>query len=116
MTEGRHLPNAELARVEPTKVLGYLLAVREQDDKSGLFARFGFRREAWEELRDALLQHGRSQPVVEIEQTPFGVLYTVVGPLRAPRWPIVRTVWEIRKSQVSPRLITAFPVRVGRQR
>jgi hypothetical protein len=112
------MPNAERAFVPEEKVTRYLLDPRNPRSrgKPGFFGSFGFRREAWGELVQALLAHAREGEVVEQEETPFGTQYLVEGSLTAPdgRAPLVRAVWLERGE--GPRLITAFPAREGGRR
>ena len=109
-----NLPNAEHALVEDAKLLGYLL---NPDHPHGLHkARylegFGFVASDADQLRDALLAHGRSHEVAAVRQTGFGPRYAVEGLLLSPdgRNPLVRTVWQMDKGEVATRLITAYPL------
>ena len=45
-------------------------------------------------------------------ETGFGPRNEVDGELRTPdgRSPRVRTVWQVDKGQIAPRLITAYPL------
>lgn len=109
------LPNAGSAFVPEEKITRYLLDPNNPRSrgKPGFFGSFGFRREAWSELAEALLRHAAEGEVVEEEQTPFGTQYVVEGALVAPdgRAPLVRAVWLERGE--GPRFITAFPGREG---
>jgi hypothetical protein len=91
------LPNIQLARIERRKVTDYLLATSHSAGraKAAFFARFGFTVGAWQQLRDALLLHERSAPVVSVWDTPFGGKYILEGPLASPdgRSPRIRAVW-----------------------
>lgn len=109
-----NLPNAENALVEDAKLLGYLL---NPDHPHGLhkaryLGRFGFAASDADQLRDALLAHGRLHEVATVRQTGFGPRYAVEGQLLTPdgRNPLVRTVWQMDKGEVAPRLITAYPL------
>jgi hypothetical protein len=79
------LPARELLLVEREKILDYLLNLdhRYGASKARFFGAFGFRRDAWEVLRDALCEHGRRPPIC--------------------------TVWQLDANQTAPRLITAYP-------
>lgn len=108
------LPKAHLAIVDREKILGYLLnpAHRFGASKARFFTSFGFRTEAWEELAEALREHGRTQLVCKMKQSAFGPRYEVEGELPAPdgRRPLVCTVWQMDGGEVAPRLITAYPL------
>ena len=108
------LPNAHLAVVEREKVVGYLLNPAHSfgSSKARFFTGFGFRSEAWEELAETLLEHGRSHTVHKVKQTAFGPRYEIDGGLATPdgRRPLIRTVWQMDDGQVAPRLITAYPL------
>jgi hypothetical protein len=112
------LPRAEDAIVEEKKVLEYLLNFGHDDgkDKAAFFARFGFSREAWWELAEALKVHAIKNALVKTVESPFGTRYVVEGPMRTPdgRAPWVRTVWIVEADDVlresPPRLVTAYPL------
>ena len=108
------LPNADLAFVEREKISDYLLnpAHPYGASKAAFFTRFGFQRDAWEVMASALCEHGRTNEVARERETGFGPRYEVEGELRAPdgRTPRVRTVWQVDKGQIAPRLITAYPL------
>ena len=108
------LPNAHLALVEREKIADYLLnpAHRYGASKARFFAEFGFDAEAWAVLAAALREHGQGHDVARWRETGFGPRYEVEGELPAPdgRRPRVRTVWQVDKGQIAPRLITAYPL------
>lgn len=108
------LPNGHLAEVECGKIVDYLLASghRYGASKARFFAEFGFRLESWEVLAAALREHGLRHEVSRVKETGFGPRYDVDGELRAPdgRQPRIRTVWQLDRGQVAPRLITAYPL------
>ena len=108
------LPNAAKAVVERQKVADYLLnpVHRFGASKERFFALFGFRIEAWEQLAQALREHGQTHDVTKTRETGFGPRYEVEGRLDCPngRRPRVRTVWQMDEGAVAPRLITAYPL------
>ena len=108
------LPNAEQVLVEREKITEYLLntAHRYGVSKARFFGAFGFRAEQWETFAQALREHGRNNDVTKLRETGFGPRYEVEGALSAPdgRRPRVRTVWQLDRGTVSPRLITAYPL------
>lgn len=108
------LPNAQLAIVDRRKITDYLLAGSHPAGraKAAFFARFGFSVAAWPRLRDALLDHARSAPIVSAADTPFGKKYILEGSIAAPdgRNPRVRAVWFIVAGDTTPRFVTAYPV------
>ncbi|HEV3082060.1 MAG TPA: hypothetical protein VGY66_19925, partial [Gemmataceae bacterium] len=67
--------------------------------------------EKWELLAQALLEHGQKHDVTNVTETGFGPRYQVDGELHSPdgRAPRVRTVWQLDRGQLAPRLITAYP-------
>ena len=107
------LPNALLAVVEREKVVDYLLnrAHRYGASKAEFFSKYGFLLEKWEVLAQALLQHGQKHDVINVMETGFGPRYLIEGQLPSPggRAPLVRTVWQLDRGQLAPRLITAYP-------
>jgi hypothetical protein len=108
------LPNAEAAVVERAKIEGYLLNVAHRfgASKARFFTHFGFRREAWEQLAQALLEHGQKHELKRTRKTGFGPRYEVEGKLNCPngRRPLVRSVWQMDDGEIAPRLITAYPL------
>lgn len=109
------LGNAHLARVDRAKIVDYLLSASHPDGrgKAAFFIAFGFSSRRWELLRDALLAHARSQPVIRIVESEYGTRYTVEGSLETPsgRRPSVRTVWIMEVGSPGPRFVTAHPAR-----
>ncbi len=108
------LPDAHLATVDRRKITDYLLARSHPAGraKAAFFARFGFMAAAWPKLRDALLDHTRSAPVISAADTPFGKKYILEGPLAAPdgRRPRIRAVWFVETGETAPKFVTAYPV------
>jgi len=107
------LPNAESAVVEREKITDYLLnpAHRYGASKARFFEAFGFGLDKWQDLADALREHGQAHEVIKTKQTVFGPRFEVDGELSTPsgRRPRVRTVWQLDLGQAAPRLITAYP-------
>lgn len=107
------LPNAEQARVDRAKVVDYLLAAEHDagQHKARFFLRFGFTSDRWEDLAEALRIQAVRNEVVGNKRTSSGVNYVVDGILNSPdgRNPTVRTVWEVRNNDPSPRLVPAYP-------
>jgi hypothetical protein len=108
------VPRAETAVIDERKITGYLLSVEHPYGrfKARFFASFGFRLDAWEDLRDALLRHARDNEMVTSEVTAFGTKYVVDGPLHAPdgRLPQVRAVWFVETGDERPRFVTVYPI------
>lgn len=108
------LPNAERCLVEREKIVDYLLnpAHRFGASKARFFTHFGFRVEAWEQMAQALREHGQTHELARTSETDFGPRYEVEGELNCPdgRRPRVRSVWQRDRGEVAPRLITAYPV------
>jgi hypothetical protein len=111
--ETRKLPGGQEARVDQRKIVDYLLCAQHPDGagKAAFFRHFGFEVHEWSVLADALRRHGRSNPILQMVDSPYGRRYTVKGPLETPcgRRPCVITVWIIEKASTVPRLITAYP-------
>ena len=108
-----YLPNATNAYIPPAKILDYLLSMESRTgrSKARYFTQFGFRREKWQRMVDALLRHGASHAVVNIAETQYGPTYAIDGALLTPdgRNPRVRTVWMVRHGD-APRFVTAYPI------
>jgi len=110
------LPNASHVLVEREKIVDYLLNLthRYGASKARFFAAFGFRLEEWERLAEAFREHARISEVTRTRETGHGPQFEVEGELQCPdgRRPCVRTVWQLDKGEVAPRLITAYPMEV----
>ncbi len=109
-----NLPNADIAHIDQTKIVDYLLDPehREGVGKARFFVRFGFTVNAWELLANALLDHARIYPVVSLSKTRYGIKYRIDGSLVCPdgRSPSIRSVWIIDSGAAAPRLVTAHPL------
>ncbi|KAB2849925.1 MAG: hypothetical protein F9K44_06460 [Hyphomicrobiaceae bacterium] len=107
------LPNADLAIIEPEKILDYLLSDSHPvgRHKAAFFKTFGFRRSNPDFLHRALIEHGKSHDIVRTTTTNFGEKFELSGPLVSPdgRLSIVRSVWIIYKGEEIPRFVTAIP-------
>ena len=113
----KHLHNTQFIlrmRVARTWIEHYLLNLGHPigGSKAGFFLRFGFRREQWNLLADALRTHAQGNPVADSVSDADGVTYIVEGPLETPsgRKPRIRTVWLVETGQLAPRFITAYPL------
>lgn len=108
------LPAHEQAVVPEEKIVNYLLSFTHGDgrSKAKFFSRFGFSADAADLFAEALRRHAAEYDVTEVEQTAFGVSYTIEGELHAPdgRSPRVRVVWFIKNGQTIPTLVTAYPL------
>lgn len=111
------LPNIDAAFVDDAKLTGYLLDAGHPKGaaKAKLLASFGFSLLRPDEARQAFLEHARQNDISGVQQTPFGTMYEIDGPLPSPdgRDPVVRVVWMQDIGAVAPRLITMVP-RQGR--
>lgn len=109
------LPHALDAVIPREKLADYLLSSAHPTGrgKAWFFQRFGFRAQAWEVLAHALRRHASTQDVVKAERTPFGLRYTVEGPLQCPdgRKALVRSVWLTETGSTVPRFVTAYPLK-----
>lgn len=109
-------PRGSSAIVDQAKLVDYLLNPDHLIGRAK--CRFldscGFQRADRVRLEGAILAHAVANECVEINQTPYGKSYAVVGPLIAPdgRGPVVRVVWFIREGEDVPRLVTLVPARM----
>lgn len=112
------LPKAEAVVVPVEKVRDYLLDLGHPvgGDKARFFIHFGFQRERWEQLADALRRHAQENPVVTITEDVAGTTFVVEGPIHTPsdRLPQIRSVWLVEAAGLAPRFITAYPQRHDR--
>jgi hypothetical protein len=108
------LPGAESAIVPRRKVEDYLLNLKHPigGGKANFFLRFGFRREQWEELANALRWHAQENDIMESSVDADGRTYIIEGRITTPlgRRPCVRAVWLVESGELAPRFITAYPL------
>ena len=108
------LPRAQDAVVPQDKIEHYLLNPGHPigGSKAEFFQRFGFSRDQWHLLADALCQHARANSVTNAAADTDGTTCLVEGPLETPcgRRPRLRTVWLVETGKLAPRFITAYPL------
>ena len=108
------LPFAGQAVVAEAKLAGYLLNPEHPRGrhKARFFLGVGFRREATEVLRAALIELARTSEMTALDGRD-GTKYVGVGPLLAPsgREVWIQTVWVLDGGEPPPRFVTAYPVR-----
>ena len=112
------LPNSDIAVVEDAKLDDYLLDLSHPRGaaKARFLIAFGFAPERPDEVRAAVLEHARQHEVSGSQQSRFGTIFEIEGPMPSPdgRNPEVRTVWMIDQGASAPRLITMVPLRKPR--
>jgi hypothetical protein len=108
------LPNVEAATIPRNKLENYLLDLGHPigGGKAKFFLHFGFRRENWQTLADAVRLHARQNPAAKSMTDADGIVYLVEGPLETPsgRRPRVRAVWLMETGELAPRFISAYPL------
>jgi len=108
------LPRVKQAVVPQNKIENYLLDSGHPigSGKAKFFTHFGFRRENWQVLADALRKHAEENPVANSMSDADGTIYLVEGPLETPsgRRPRIRTVWLEETAALAPRFISAYPL------
>lgn len=113
------LPNVDRVIVPEGKLTRYLLSPTHRTGraKAAFFGSFGFTRESWQTLAEALRKHALEHEVTATQQTPFGTSYTVEGSLSTPNGqaPLVRVIWFIEIGDAVPRLVTAYPLKAGKR-
>jgi len=108
------VPHTKEAVVPQEKIEDYLLNPSHPigGSKAEFFRRFGFSREEWSVLADALRLHVRANPITNSVSDVDGTTYLVEGPLESPsgRRPRFRTIWLVETGKLAPRFITAYPL------
>jgi hypothetical protein len=109
------LRNAQLAAIDRSKVVDYLLNEAHPDNggKARFFASLGYSREDPERLIQALRDVAEHGEVVSSAESVHGQKHVVDGWLsvhtqETRQWSI-RTVWIIDCGEETPRLVTAYP-------
>jgi hypothetical protein len=107
------MPNSDVCIVEEKKVRDYLLNTTRMPAaaKARFFLSCGFSGEDWRAFARALKAHGNAYEVLNEVVSGYGTKYEIEGPLTCPdgRKPVIRTVWQINRDELAPRLITAYP-------
>ena len=107
-----HLPGADRAVVEPTKVRDYLLS-REHPVgrfKARVFASAGYGAAQWEVLQRDLQVVALSEDATLVRAEPYGQLFEIRAILQGLTGPLpVLTVWIVRQTEDFPRFVTAYP-------
>ena len=80
------LPNRKHAHVPKRKLTAYLLSPSHPVGKSKarFFRENGFDSSDADRLREALREMAQQSEVDEVEQTPYGTKYVIVGSLHSP--------------------------------
>lgn len=105
------LPNAEDAIIPMEKLIDYCLNADHPrgKDKARVFATvLGLTRNDANRLAALIQQAARQGEVTKEERSPFGHYYRLDWPVFGKESTILRTIWEIRLGETSPRLVTAF--------
>ena len=112
MAIGMRLPFADQAIVHHDKIVGYLLDPDHPHggDKARFFSAMGFRRDAPNVLREALLGLAWTAGAVALPHA-FGTKYVLEGEVETPsgRRVWLRAVWMMDADRPPPRLVTAYP-------
>ena len=107
------MPNSEVCIVEERKVRDYLLNTTRMPAaaKARFFLSCGFSDDDWRAFANALKSHGKGHSVLNEVVSEYGTKYEIEGSLVCPdgRKPVIRTVWQIDRDELAPRLITAYP-------
>src|SRR3972149_7961322 len=111
------LPNVDAAIVSQEKIIGYLLNPLHPDGagKAQFFEAMGFRVDQWNVLANALRDMAKKAQIVHGIDSSHGGKYIVDGVLETPsgRKVTVRSVWIVDRDESVPRLVTAYPHRLG---
>jgi hypothetical protein len=110
----RRLARAANATLADAKITGYLLDPThslQAAAKERFFRSFGFSRANWTDLKQALLEHPTTNPVVTGVTTPYGRKYVVSCSLITPdgRNPCIISVWIIEPPEPEPKFVTTYP-------
>jgi hypothetical protein len=114
MSDRETLPSSSEAWVEEKKIKEYLLNLDHAQGKSKakFFLARGFSVDSWTTMRGALVTHASTNAVVKTVENEFGRRYTVDCACPTPDEvnPCIRSVWEVKRENTAPRLITAHPL------
>lgn len=106
------LPNAHVARIDPSKLCDYVLNVEHKrgGSKAQLLALFGYTPINWQDLEVEIRRH-LGEDVNVFRKSDYGDRYEVRMQIDTPvgRPLFIRTIWQIDVGTAYPRLITLFP-------
>jgi len=106
------LPAAAEANVPREKLVDYLLCETHPTgaSKADFFRGLGCEEDTTSQLEQELLNVARGSDVEEIETSPYGTKYVVIGEIVTPkdRCARIRTVWIVEPADERPRF-TAYP-------
>jgi len=113
LTDGMKLPSDVI--IADAKLTQYLLAEREQDDKSKFLAQAGFSQNNPDKLKAALLQLIQTQEAIADGENDYGTFYRVEGNLEGATGTLaVVTIWLQRAYDGKVQFITLKPKREGK--
>jgi len=97
--------------IAPEKLTKYLLVFQPKDDKSRWLAGAGYRMNNWLQLAQDLRNQLLSLDAEFIEETRFGEMYEICGPLTGPNGKTlkVRSYWMRETETRETKFITMFP-------
>lgn len=109
--DARPAPSGAAAR-RSAKDSRYLLAPDHPQGgaKARFFQAFGFHRDDWQRLADALLRHAQERELHGERDSPAGIKYELRCAVETPdgRNPCIASIWIVEAGQ-APRFITAYP-------
>jgi len=89
----------------------YLLARRNEDDKSGFLALAGYDLTFWHLLETDMRQLIHDQDAELLRKTPYGEMYKITGRLIGPNGRALNivTIWITLSETGETRFVTLFP-------
>ena len=101
--------------VNGSKILEYLLNLSHPNGrhKAKFFMEFGFSKEMYNQLKEALIFHLKDNITSENILTKYGRKITKDCMIRTPdkRNPCIRTVWIIKEEPDLISFVTAYPIK-----
>ena len=109
------IQNLENLEISVGKIRDYLLSFTHPAGrgKAEFFTDFGFTVDKYELLIEALRNHLYKNNVMSVENSPYGIKYTIEGAIETPdsRNPLIRSVWFVDEGSTVYRFITAYPMK-----
>src|SRR5919198_5234766 len=107
------VPKPDRAIIAADKLTGYLLNVSHKrgGPKARLLLSVGYRSDAPHVLESDLRAQHLSLDVTRTHENAYGVVYEIVGPIKAPNGTRVQfcSVWQVDTGTDVPRFITMYP-------
>ncbi|WPF88227.1 DUF6883 domain-containing protein [Cyanobacterium aponinum AL20118] len=104
------IPNFDLAIIEKSKIIDYLLNINHKrgGSKAKISLNYGYSPENWQQLESDIRKFHLNAEVSIIKETSYGIRYEIIPEILTPihKPLLMKSVWQIDKGTEIPLLIT----------